>query len=187
MASRTVDELGSEPRTASRRTRLLVAAVVVLVVTALVADREQRDRESDELLAAVTAAEAVVLDSQRSQAALAEYQAALLGGDVLASARASAYDLFATDARRWLPRLDAPARAVETTGVLPWHGDLRRARDAYALRLQRWVEVLERTATAPEQARERPEEVARSRKRARDALLAVGSDVLGEGRTGGPG
>lgn len=190
-----MDEVGSEPRTLGRRGRAAVVVVVLLLVAALAADRWQRDRELEALLDAVAVAEPVLRDSQQSLTSLAEYQSALLNVvDVPPAAKAAAYENLARDARRWLPRLAGPARTVEATAVLPWHRSVRDGRDAYAGRLQAWLESLERTAADPRSAVRTGADGA-AREAAFQALVAAGADdervgvLLGrrEARTGAAG
>ena len=168
-----VDELrGAEP--AGRRGRLLVLAALVVLLLGAGADRWAAQREADRLLDAVAAGEAVVAASRGSQTGLADYSSRLLtGADVPPAARAAAYDNLATDARRWLVRLERPEARVDGTAVLPWHGDLRAARTAYARRLDAWRRVLEQVAADPAgEGRDLPA-VRAARDEARAALLAV--------------
>ncbi len=182
-----MDEVGSEPARLSRRARTLVGAVLGLLVLGGAADRWQAEREVEALLDAVRSGEAVVVDSQRSLAGLFDYSGPLLtSADAPPGARAAAYDTLARDAARWTPRVDAERRDVAGLVVLPWHGDERAAREAYSLRLDRWVEVLQQTAEDPQGAR--PPTVGDSREAARTALVEVAGEradgLLGASREG---
>ena len=178
----------------SRRARTLVAVVLVLLVLGLAGDRWQSERELDRLLAAVADGEQVIHASQASLTGLADYQSDLLHSpDTPQAARAAAYDNLASDARRWHPRVAARQEQVTSLQMAPWHQDLREAREAYAVRVQRWTEVLERYAGQPQTGGDPRGEVADARDAARAALLvAAGGErervtrLLG-GREGGPG
>lgn len=163
---------GAEP--VSRRTRSLVLAVLLVVALAFAADRWQSERELDQLLAAVADGEQVIDRSQSSLSSLVEYQAPLLaGGDVPAEAQKSAYANLSRDAARWQPVLDGPRRRVAEVRMLPWHQDLREGKAAYAVRVQRWADVLEQTRVDPQRSLQTRNEVGRSKADALDALLAA--------------
>ena len=161
---------GAEP--VPRRTRLLVAAAVALVAAGYVVEDRLAARETEALLAAVAACEQVVRESQASQAGLTVYQSnVLVRTDAPSGARSSAYANLASDARRWSLRLEEPLADLEALSFLPWHGPLDEGRDAYALRVQRWVQVLEDTQQRPGEPSLAPGASAVARDAAREALV----------------
>ena len=178
-----MDELGCDPAPVSRRGRVVVVLVVLLLVAGVTADRWQRDRELDDLLDAVVAAERLVRASQASLASLASYQSALLvRADVPPEARDSAYANLARDAARWSPQLEAARQDVARSGALPWHPDIRAAREAYVRRADTWVGVLTTLAERPDQGLSGQTEVTRTREAAQQALQAAagGNERLAE-------
>jgi len=172
-----VDEVSGAVET-SRRTRTLVVAVLVLLVLGVAADRWRVDRERAALLSTVEEAERTVAASLDSLLSLADYAGPLLTTeDVPAASRRSALATLAQDAARWEPRVRSRQALVEDTVVLPWHGDLRAAREAYVRRLTAWADLLaavDRDAEALLGGSDG--DVRRTRQQAVDALLEAGAD-----------
>ena len=173
-----VDEVSGAGE-ASRRTRALVVAVVVLLALGLALDRWQADRERTALLATVEEAESTVAASVSSLLSLADYAGPLLTNeDAPAASRRSALSTLSRDAARWEPRIRAREDALEDAVVLPWHGDLRAAREAYARRLAAWADLLATVDRDPAALLGGSDgEVRRTRAEAVDALLAAGADA----------
>jgi hypothetical protein len=186
-----VDEVSGADAT-GRRTRVLVALAVLLLVIGLAADRWQADRERAALLATVEDAERTVTASLDSLLSLVDYAGPLLtSADVPAASRRSALVTLSRDAARWEPRIRAREELVEDAGALPWHGDLRTAREAYARRLTAWADLLATVERDPEAVLGGSDgDVTRTRARAVDALLAAGADpdrvrrAVGRGEAG---
>ena len=172
-----VDEVSGAGAT-SRRTRVVVALAVLLVLTGLAADRWQAERERAALLTAVEEAESTVSASLDSLLSLADYAGPLLTSeDVPAASRRSALTTLGRDAARWEPRIRAREDAVQDTAVLPWHRDLRAARAAYVDRLTTWADLLATIDSDPEAFLGGSDGAVRgTRQRAVDALLAAGAD-----------
>ncbi len=172
-----VDEVSGAQGT-TRRTRALVVLVVVLLLTGLATDRWRVDRERAALLTAVEQAEATVEASVSSLLSLADYAGPLLTNeDASAASRRSAFATLSRDAARWEPRVRAQQVLVEDAAVLPWHGDLRAAREAYARRLVAWGDLLATVDQDPEALLGGSDgDVRRTRSQAVDALLAAGAD-----------
>ena len=168
----------SGARATSRRTRALVAVAVLLLVVGVAADRWRLDRERSALLATVEEAETTVTASVSSLLSLADYAGPLLiSEDAPAASRRSALATLSRDAARWEPRIRAREQAVEDAVVLPWHGDLRAAREAYGRRLVAWADLLATVDRDPEAfLGGSDDEVRRTRSQAVDALLAAGAD-----------
>ena len=185
-----VDEVSGAQAT-SRRTRVLVVVLVLLLVAGLAVDRWRLDRERTALLATVEEAEGTVEASLGSLLSLVDYAGPLLtGADVPAASRRSALVTLSRDAARWEPRVRAREELVDDAAVLPWHGDLRTARDAYARRLSAWADLLATVDRDPEAILGGSDgDVTRTRSRAVDALVAAGADpervrrLLGRGAT----
>ena len=167
---------GAEPT--SRRTRTLLVAAALLAVLAVGADRWWADRERDRLAEAVAGGEEVVDEAEASLVALRGYIApSAERPDLPAGGRARAYGPVGRDAERWLPRVQRQLDQVRAADVLPWHGDLAGARDAYAARLQEVVNLLAAVARAPAESAGEPEQSAASRDAAIEALRAAGLDL----------
>ena len=171
------DEVSGAGET-SRRTRAVVVGVLLALALGFFADRWRVDRERDALLATVEQAEGTVAASLDSLLSLADYVGPLLTSeDVPAASRRSALATLAQDAARWEPRVRAREALVEDAAVLPWHRDLRAAREAYVRRLTAWADLL---ATVDRDAEAflggSDGDVRRTRQRAVDALLAAGAD-----------
>jgi hypothetical protein len=163
----------------SRRTRSLVGLALALLVLGAAADRHLADRERAALLADVRDGEQVLAAARDSQLSLAQYAGPLLTGvDVPPAARRSAFATLADDAARWEPRVRARRAQVAAAAVLPWHGELRAAREAYARRLETYAEALDEVERRPQALVDRVgDDVGASRRSARDALLAAGVDA----------
>ena len=163
----------------SRRTRSLVGLALGLLVLGAAADRELADRERTALLADVRDGESVLAAARDSQQSLAQYAGPLLTGvDVPPAARRSAFATLADDAARWEPRVRARRAQVADADVLPWHGELRAAREAYARRLETYAEALAEVEREPEVLTGAVgDDVRDSRRSALDALLAAGVDA----------
>ena len=162
----------------SRRTRVVVVAVLVTLLVGVLGDRWLVDRERAALLATVEQAESTVSASLGSLLSLADYVGPLLTSeDVPAASRRSAFFTLSRDAARWVPRVRAQEALVEDVAVLPWHRDLRAARQAHVRRLAAWADLL---ATVDRDAEAflggSDGDVRRTRQRAVDALLAAGAD-----------
>jgi hypothetical protein len=172
-----VDEVSGAEGT-SRRTRAAVALVLVLLLAGLAADRWRADRERSALLTTVEASERTVAASVTSLLSLADYAGPLLTAeDAPAESRRSALATLAQDAARWEPRVRAGRVAVDDASVLPWHGDLRSAREAYERRLGAWADLLATVERDPEAFLGGSDGAVRTtRARAVDALLAAGAD-----------
>ena len=172
-----VDEVSGAGET-SRRTRALVVAVLVLLAVGLALDRWQADRERTALLATVEEAESTVTASVSSLLSLADYAGPLLTNeDAPAASRRSALGTLARDAARWEPRVRAREEQLDDRLLLPWHGDLRAAREAYARRLVAWADLLATVDRDPAAFLGGSDgEVRRTRAEAVDALLAAGAD-----------
>ena len=172
-----VDEVSGAGET-SRRTRALVVAVLVLLAVGLALDRWQADRERTALLATVEEAESTVTSSVSSLLSLADYAGPLLtNADAPAASRRSALGTLARDAARWEPRVRAREEQLDDRLLLPWHGDLRAAREAYARRLVAWADLLATVDRDPAAFLGGSDgEVRRTRAEAVDALLAAGAD-----------
>ena len=172
-----VDEV-SGAEAPSRRTRGAAVAVVVLLLAGLAADRWRADQERDRLLTAVETAERTVTASQSSLLSLADYAGPLLTTeDVPAASRQSALVTIARDAARWEPRVRAAGGRLDDTAVLPWHGDLRTARAAYADRLGAWADLLATIDREPSAFLGGSDgDVRRTRAQAVDALVTAGMD-----------
>jgi hypothetical protein len=172
-----VDEVSGVEGT-SRRTRLLVLVAVLLLAAGLAADRWRLDRERSALLGTVEQAEGTVSASLGSLLSLVDYAGPLLtSADVPAASRRSALVTLSRDAARWEPRIRARQELVDDAVVLPWHDDLRAAREAYASRLTVWADLLATVEQDPEAILGGSDgDVTRTRSRAVDALLAAGAD-----------
>ena len=171
------DEVAGAQAT-SRRTRTLVGLALVLLVLGVGADRWLVERERTALLATVEEAETAVTASQNSLLSLMEYAGRLLtDADVPAATRTSALATLSRDAARWQPRVRARHDGALSQRIAPWHGDLRAARDAYALRLDVWADRLAEVERRPQALSGGGAEVRRSRQRAVDRLLDAGADA----------
>jgi hypothetical protein len=172
-----VDEVSGagEP---SRRTRGLVLALAVLLVLGLAADRWQADRERTALLATVERSETTVTASLDSLLSLADYAGPLLTTeDVPATSRRSALATLARDAARTRGSQRARQELVDDGRLLPWHRDLRAAREAYARRLAAWADLLAMMDRDPEAFLGGSDgDIRRTRQQAVDALLRAGAD-----------
>ncbi len=79
----------------------------------------------------------VVAASQASLSSLGDYRSSLLArADAPPDAGASAYANLSRDGARWVPQLKRADVGMAGVQVLPWHGALRDAREAYLLRLR---------------------------------------------------
>jgi hypothetical protein len=172
-----VDEVSGAEGT-SRRTRAAVALVLVLLLAGLAADRWRADRERSALMTTVEAGERTVAASVTSLLSLADYAGPLLTAeDAPAESRRSALATLAQDAARWEPRVRAGRAAVDDAAVLPWHGDLRSAREAYERRLGAWADLMATVERDPQAFLGGSDGAVRTtRARAVDALLAAGAD-----------
>jgi hypothetical protein len=173
-----VDEVSGadEP---SRRTRALVVAALVLVALGIGLDRWQADRERSALVTTVEQAERTVSASVSSLLSLADYAGPLLTNeDAPAASRRSALSTLSRDAARWEPRVRAREDVLDDAVLLPWHGDLRTAKEAYARRLVAWADLLATVERDPEAfLGGSDDDVRRTRAEAVDALLAAGADA----------
>jgi hypothetical protein len=172
-----VDEVSGAEGT-SRRTRAVVVALALLLLVGVALDRWQADRVRTALMATVEECEGTVTASLDSMLSLVDYAGPLLtSADVPAASRRSALVTLSQDAARWEPRIRARERTVREGLVLPWHGDLRAARQAYARRVVAWADFLAAVEREPEAVLGGSDgEVTRSRQQAVDALLAAGAD-----------
>ena len=172
-----VDEVSGAEGT-SRRTRAVVVALALLLLVGVALDRWQADRARTALMATVEECESTVTASLDSMLSLVDYAGPLLtSADVPAASRRSALVTLSQDAARWEPRIRARERTVREGLVLPWHGDLRAARQAYARRVVAWADFLAAVEREPEAVLGGSDgEVTRSRQQAVDALLAAGAD-----------
>ena len=135
------DVLGSEPRRPRRRWVVAAAVLAVVLLLGLVADRSQREREVDALVADVeTAAAAVALADTRAmmvQVYLRPVSASgQPGGRLSADIDAVVRDAEVTGAEE----LAGERRRLDAATVLPWHDDVAGAREV----LRRFVEGEER-------------------------------------------
>ena len=187
-----MDAIGRDAAEGRGRGRRLVPwALVLLLVLGVAADHALLDRERQALLASVADGERVVSASEDSLLSLADYVAPLLAGaDVPAVTRRSALATLGRDAGRREPRLRQERSAVLRQRVLPWHGDVRAARDAYGERLGVWADELAQVRSQPQRLLDGGDGVRRSRQRAVRALLDAGADsarvrdLLGRGEAG---
>jgi hypothetical protein len=172
-----VDEVSGAEGT-SRRTRAVVVALALLLLVGVALDRWQADRARTALMATVEECESTVTASLDSMLSLVDYAGPLLtSADVPAASRRSALVTLSRDAARWAPRIRAREPGVRDELVLPWHGDLRAARQAYARRVVAWADFLAAVEREPEAVLGGSDgEVTRSRQQAVDALLAAGAD-----------
>ncbi len=167
---------GSEP--VSRRTRGTVAALVVLALLGLGADRWAADRERDRLADAVAAGEQVVADAEASLVTLRAYiSPSAERPDLPVAERARAYGPVGRDAERWLPRVQQRLADVRAVDALPWHDELAQGRDAYAARLQEVADLLAAVARTPAEPAGAPGRTAELRESADAALRAVGVEL----------
>jgi hypothetical protein len=137
----TADQLSSGRDERPRRLRSLLGLGVLSVVVLLVLGaRWESQRQLDALLAAAGDTEKVVQDSRRSLGGMVQYSNGLLARtDLTPSQRGAVLDSMAVDADRYPPRVAAPRTAVEQVRPLPWDDDLRRAREAYLVRIDAWT------------------------------------------------
>ena len=172
-----VDEVSGAEGT-SRRTRAVVVALALLLLVGVALDRWQADRARTALMATVEECESTVTASLDSMLSLVDYAGPLLtSADVPAASRRSALVTLSQDAARWEPRIRARERTVRDGLVLPWHRDLRAARQAYARRVVAWADFLAAVEREPEAVLGGSDgEVTRLRQQAVDALLAAGAD-----------
>jgi hypothetical protein len=172
-----VDEVSGAGES-SRRTRVVAVLVVLLLVLGVAADRWRLDRERAAVLTAVEEAESTVTASLDSLLSLADYAGPLLTNeDVPPASRRSALTTLARDAARWEPRIRAREELVADAAVLPWHRDLRDAKQAYVGRLTTWADLLATIDSDPEAFLGGSDaDVRETRQRAVDALLAAGAD-----------
>jgi hypothetical protein len=139
---------GAEPT--SRRTRVVVVAVVLVALLGLALDRQAAGGERDQLAGAVAAGEQSVAEAESSLIGLRQYLApSAERPDLPAAERARAYAPLGRDAERWVQRVDARLADVRAVRVLPWHDDTRQVRDAAVAELQEAVERLTAVARAP--------------------------------------
>jgi hypothetical protein len=158
----------------SRRTRVVLALAVLLLVAGLAADRWRTQQERAALLDAVVEGERVVDRSSARLLGLRAYVGPLVGDpDARPAARQWAIDSLREEAASWRPRVRDERAAVLDLPVAPWHTDLAGAREAYAERLAAWDQLLagvgRRGGGSGAQARDAAD-------RARAALLGAGTD-----------
>lgn len=121
-------------------------AVVLLAVGLLAADWAARTAELRTLLAAVETSEAGMVAVQDEVSAA--FDAFEADGET-AEAR-TALDTDLRDAAAGgAVAIETAGDRVAAVGLLPWHGDLLRARDAYLLHNQAWVDYLQRAQDEP--------------------------------------
>ena len=168
-----VDEVSGAPET-SGRVRLLTGLLVVLLVLGLATDLWWARQERAALLEAVGSSERVVDRSSQRLLALRTYVGPLVGDpDARPAARQWAVDTLRDEAASWRPRVRQQQDEVRDLRVLPWHGDVAAARDAYVERLVAWDELL---AGVGRRGRGSGDDARGAADRARAALLAAGTD-----------
>lgn len=149
-----------------------VPALLLAVLLLLVAgDAAARQAESDRLLAAVTAGQEAARYAERRVAATAEYAGpALTRAAVDEAVRADLRALVRSEARAQVPALRAAERAVRDVPALPWHGDVRAGRDAYAESLAALGDHLDAVEEDLRGLYTRPDVLRATSSRAREAL-----------------
>lgn len=182
---------GGEPSSPRRRRAVgLIAVVVVLAVVSAGVDQLARTRESGALLAQTARATSTAAYAERRVRAVADYSApALFGADTSADVRASLLGVLQREAADLAPSIRTAATGVRGVRVLPWHGELRRARaDATAYVTARAdllasagqdLGVLFAPAPAAERARDRAQASLLVVVRGADADQRVGAALSG--------
>jgi hypothetical protein len=162
-----VEELAFGPSRRRRRPQLLVAALIALVAFAGWLDAQQRDREIDNLLAAVAASESTMRYAERSVAATLTYASpALLLLKTPEPVRADLVEMVRDAAREGGTAVGTTRTAVTAVDVWAWHGDLEQARMAYLAYLDHRTSRLESHRSSTESSAET------------QALLRAASDEL---------
>lgn len=118
-----------------------VFALTLLIGGALVADWAWRNAEMQALLERVEASEAVMGELQ--DAAEKAFEEHSEGGD--RAKLDSELKQLAADAEI---EIAAAGLAVAALPIAVWHADIERARDAYLLHNQSWVEYMDRASTS---------------------------------------
>ena len=112
--------------------RVAVATVLVLAVLGVLADRWQRGREVDALVARAAAGQEAVRYADGRVRAAQQYAAPALGGaGVPAGVRTSLEEVVRGAAGGRVADLREQRAATAGVAVLPWHGQQRTARQAY--------------------------------------------------------
>ncbi len=157
-----------------RGLRVAVAAVVALALLAVLADRWQRGREVDALVARAAAGQQAVRYADGRVRAAQQYAAPALGGaGVPAGVRTSLEQVVRGAAGDRVADLRDQRAATAGVAVLPWHAQQRRARQAYVGYLDLRAAYLAGIAADLDVLYEPHPELLAALERARSAYLAA--------------
>lgn len=129
-----------------RRPRRLMVVAVLLLALAVGGERWQLSREGAALVRCVEDAQSTVRYVDRQIAATAQYAAPGLSGTAPARVRASLLQVVQQTAAKGVAPEQAVQRRCSALRVLPWHGAVARARDAYVSYLSAQIGQLQRVA-----------------------------------------
>jgi hypothetical protein len=161
------EELAFGPVQRRRWPQLVLVAVVALVAVAGLLDSRQRDREIDDLLAAVEASESTMRYAEQSVAATLTYASpALLLLKTPEPVRADLVELVRDAAQEGVTAVGTARTEVTAVDVWAWHGELEQARTAYLAYLDHRTSRLESRRSSTESSAET------------QALLRAASDEL---------
>ena len=182
-----IDDRDSRP---SRRTTTAIGAALLLIAVLLAgaaADRWQREREVDQLLARAGAAQGTIsYADQRIAGTLSYVSPQIRQPSAPARVRASLRAIVQEEAAGQLSALKADRTAMAETWIIRWHDEQRTARRAYVDYLDARLGYFEAVAgDLAELSVPRPELAARH-EAARSALAAAAGHAPVGGAPGGP-
>jgi hypothetical protein len=125
---------------------LLAFLVVLTAGLALTVDWGVRNAEMRRLVTAVEASEAAMGETQAAAADAFDAFDASDGGEDAKLELDSTLSAVADEGRR---QIEAAAGPVAGVRILPWHGELEEARDAYLAHNRAWQDYLERAIDDP--------------------------------------
>ena len=153
----------------------MAAGVALLLLAGYVADGQLRHRELTRLLGRIEAAQATATYADNRVAATAQYASPLLtSADVTPNVRRGLEQLVEQAAAGQVPAVQRSVASIELP-VLPWHHDVRTARDRYQSYAAHRLGVLRAGATDIRALGTPHPELARELAAVRSALTAAGA------------
>ena len=155
-----------------------MAALLVLVLAGYLLDGQLHDRELSRLLDRIGAAESTATYAEHRVAATVQYASPqLTSADVPPPVRRSLEQLVEAEAAGQVPVLQRAGDAAAGTTVLPWHRDVRTARDRYRSYAAHRLAVLRAGALDLGALRSPHPELDDERAAVRAALTAAGASA----------
>lgn len=159
-----------------RRTRWALTALVaglLLLGAGWGWDQERRSGELDALLTCVTGGQSSIGYAERRVAGITQYVSSSLTKDLPAATRNGIHQLISGAAGQSLPGLRQAARSCREVSPLPWHGELRAARQAYLAHLDAQIAVTEAISRDAMAAPPDRDQLATLARRARTGVLVA--------------